>query len=53
MRATTLVLWLMIFLVFVPIAVAHGVAVLIGDGVENAEVASVVGRTGRQEILTH
>ena len=51
MRPTAVVLWLMILLVFVPIAAAHAIALFIESG-EQAEMAAVQPASGTSKILT-
>jgi hypothetical protein len=51
MRPTAVVLWLMILLVFVPIAAAHAVALFMERG-ERAEIAAVQPSSGAPHTLT-
>ena len=50
MRSTAIVLWLMIMLVFVPIAAAHGIALYWQSG-EQAETASVHAGAAISKVL--
>ena len=52
MRSTAIVLWLMILLVFVPIAAAHGIAVLLADHGRSAAIAAAPEQEGGKRVLT-
>jgi hypothetical protein len=51
MRSTAVVLWLMILLVFVPIAAAHGIALYL-QSEDGPEVASVHAVAPAGHVLT-